>query len=555
MRLSLLVFFFLSPLNRHFFPQQTAFTSSRVFPAVRPAPTTRPLSILDTACSDFSSFCAAKAYSPPPLGKPDPFQPSLLRISLAHVLSAYPQFAGKLRLARSDDRGRPYQKRFGRIWVEYGKDSDPGVSFSCSQRDVPLETCMPKRLSEGVFDATNLHRAGVYPEAGDVLELRPTPTQGPAFAIRITRFGDGGTVLAFKISHTFADASTLNRFVADWSDAHRTLLSTGSIDSIGLPSRPFDPAALDSHAAGDLDASFPDPAIEVEYRRIPRTAFDMWASPERHPPGAVRSSSPAAEVDEQDKASGRDRGEPAPWATWDMAAPVLLRAVEVSAEDVQRIWRRAQLAPSNNGENGGAGSSSPALIQVTAHDALVGHFWRLSMKARNVPSDTLVSLTPAVGVRSRLSPPLPAETVGSPFVLLRSEADYSSLISPSTGPAVAASAIRRTINSATPSALSALLHHTAYDLDPIRIWPYFCGDIHTSMSSWIGAGSYAADFGSGTPLLAEGVLPPVDNMLLFEDVAGAKEGGGRWWQQGARVKLALREDVMGKVLADPELRG
>ncbi|GAA5833001.1 hypothetical protein JCM11251_006477 [Rhodosporidiobolus azoricus] len=534
--------------------QSTAISSFQVFPARPPAhPVIRPLSILDTSCSDFFSFSAAKVYSPSPPHAKDPFEPSLLRTSLAHILSAYPHFAGKVRLARPDDDGRPYQKRFGRVWIEYGKESDPGVALIFSEKKVPLETCLPKQLGEGLFDATSLNEADVYPETGSVVQVRPTPTEGPALAIRVTRFSDGGVVLAFQIVHTLADASTLNRFAADWGDVHRALLVSGSTEGIFLPSRPFDPEALDSHAAGDLDASFPDSRIEEEYRRIPRTAIDMWANPEQHPHGAVRSSAPVPELREQDEASGKERGKPAPWATWDMAAPVSLRAVDLSAGDLQRLWRRAQA--SSVGCEDGEASSSCDPVKLTAHDALVGHFWRLSMKARDLPPDTLVSLTPAVGVRTRLDPPLPTETLGSPFVLLRSEADYSSLTSPSTGPAVAASAIRRTINSATPSNLAALLHHAAHVLDPIRIWPYFCGDTHTSMSSWIGAGSYTADFGSGAPILAEGVLPAVDNMLLFEDAVGAASKAGKWHEKGVRVKLALREDVMEKVLADPELRG
>ncbi|GAA5894246.1 hypothetical protein JCM6882_007611 [Rhodosporidiobolus microsporus] len=527
--------------------QSNSSISSRVHPSVRPAtPIVRPLSILDTACCEYG-FAASKVYSPPPAGAPDPFLPDLLTASLAHILYAYPHFAGKLRLARPDDEGRPYQKRFGRVWVEYGKDSDPGVSLAFSERDVPLAACLPSKLAEGLFDASSLNDAGVYPQAGDVVELRPTPTEAPALAVRVTRFSDGGVVLAFKISHTLADASTLNRFVADWADVHRAFLVSGSTADVHLPSRPFDPETLDAHAAGDLNASFPDPAIEAQYRLLPRTTLDNWASPELHPPGAVKSAGPDPAIAQQDELRGKERGNPVPWSTWDRDAPVLLRAVDLSAEDVQRLWRRAQAS------SGGAGSSTP--LKVTAHDALVGHFWRLSMKARNLSPDTLVSLHPAVGIRSRLSPPLPSDLVGSAFTLLRSEAPYGTLVSPSTGPFVSAAAIRRTINTATPSSLSALLHHTAHLLDPIRFSWSFRGDTHMAMSSWIGAGSDDADFGSGAPLLAEGVLAAVDNMILFEDAPGARSDGGKWYEHGARVRLALKADVIEKVLADPELRG
>lgn len=532
----------------------------RVHP-LPPTPTTRPLSIIDTVCTDFG-FCACKLYAAPPAGTPNAFDRVLLAQSLAHVLSVYPHWAGRLRLARPDDSGRLYQRRFGRLWVDYGSHSDPGVQLSFISRNEPLTACLPRDLGSGISDSSMLDEAGLYPDVNEVISLRPTPTDAPAFAIRVTYFSCGGTAIGFRISHTLADAFSYNLFSQDWADVHRAFLAGEAPKSTPLPDRPFNPEALDAHAAGDLDAPAPDPAIEARYNLLPRTRLDMWANPYLHPPGMVKNSQPDAAVDALDAGTGRQRGQPPPWETWDVKAPVRVCSLDLTPEELQRIWRRAQDRSGNDGRNDAEkedlSNNSAAASRVSAHDALVGHFWRLSMRARDLPPNTPISITPAIGLRARLNPPLPSSFVGSAFILFASETDSTSIVSPSTGLAVAASALRSTIAAATPIALSAVLHHHAFDLDPTRFWPYFCGETHTSMSSWIGAGDYDADFGVGRPVRAEGSLGRVDNMLLFEDLPPVEGEEGRmkkWYERGVRVKLSLRDEVMEKVLADPELRG
>ncbi|GAA5896038.1 hypothetical protein JCM8208_007513 [Rhodotorula glutinis] len=508
-------------------------SAKRICPRAPSRPTSKALSILDSVCSAFFSFAAVKLY-PAVADQPDPFEPALVEASLAHVLSAYPHWAGRLRLAKPGDEGRPYQERFGRIWVEYGSSSDPGVLLSFAERDAPLAPLVPPSVEGETVDASSLERAGVYPDLSSVVALRPSPTDAPALAIQVLRFSCGGVAVGFRVSHSLADASTLNRFVADWADVHRAALAAdGSLGGVPVPHRPFEPERVDEHAMGDLDADDLDDAAEREYVKLPRTAFDLWADSAQHPDGMALTSDPDPSIDALDAALGRPRGSPPPWSTWHLDKPVSLRSLFLSPPTLSDIWAAA------GGREGG----------VSPHDALVGHFWRLSVRARDLAVGTEVRITPSVGVRARLDPPLSPDALGSNFVLLSSSAT-SDDVAGAGGEAVAARAIRSTIDSATSTALAALLSHEAHALDPVRVQPYFCGEEHTSMSSWIGAGAYDADFGSGMPTYAEGVLPAVDGMLLFEDVHGQ---GRKWMERGARVKLALRDEVMGKVLADPEL--
>ncbi|GAA5935405.1 hypothetical protein JCM3775_006264 [Rhodotorula graminis] len=508
----------------------------RIFPRAPSRSTSKPLSIIDSVCSAFFSFAAVKLY-PAVVDQPDPFKPALVEASLGHVLSAYPHWAGRLRLAKPDDPGRPYQKRFGRIFVEYGSPSDPGVLLAFAERDTPLAPLIPPLVEGETVDAASLERAGVYPELSSVVTLRPSPTDGAALAVQVLRFSCGGVAVGFRVSHSLADAGTLNRFVADWADVHRVALaSPGSLDGVPLPHRPFEPELLDEHAMGDLDADELDEATEREYAKLPRTALDLWAprpGSAPHPEGMALTSGPDPSIDAVDAALGRPRGSPLPWSTWHLDEPVSLRSLYLAPPTLERIWAAA------GGREGG----------VSAHDALVGHFWRLSVRARDLTAGTEARITPAVGLRARLDPPLSPDALGSNFVLLASSST-SDKVAGAGGEAVAARAIRSTIDSASPAALGALLSHEAHALDPVRVQPYFCGEEHTSMSSWIGAGAYGADFGSGAPTYAEGVLPSVDGMLLFEDVPGE---GRKWIERGARVKLALRNEVMDKVLSDPEL--
>ncbi|KAL5446541.1 hypothetical protein PMIN06_007713 [Paraphaeosphaeria minitans] len=123
-------------------PRVQVLSSTRLHPTHRPAsPTTIPLSVIDASVARFTPAGAVwylSAPSPGPgLGLPsttttttttttaDPLSQDLLKDSLAHTLSAYPHFAGQLRMTPYVP-GSPGRKRTnGELEVRYNFPGPP----------------------------------------------------------------------------------------------------------------------------------------------------------------------------------------------------------------------------------------------------------------------------------------------------------------------------------------------------------------------------------------------------------------------------------------------
>ena len=143
-------------------------------------------------CAAIPSYTCAKLYSAPrsdssQAAAVDPFDPALLESTLAHTLSAYPHWAGRIRFTGPNDGGRPYQRRSGRVWVDFGSPADdPGVALSFADCNERLESLVPS-LDEGKpCDSGVLERAGVYPPFPSVVMLRPTVVPGPVSYTHLT---------------------------------------------------------------------------------------------------------------------------------------------------------------------------------------------------------------------------------------------------------------------------------------------------------------------------------------------------------------------------------
>ncbi|KAI0708513.1 hypothetical protein C8Q76DRAFT_799767 [Earliella scabrosa] len=179
-------------------------------------------------------------------------------------------------------------------------------------------------------------------------------------------------------------------------------------------------------------------------------------------------------------------------------------------------------------------------LRLAAHRPRTGHGPR--------PGVTL-------GVRSRLSPPVPDASLGSPITLARVSLTGEEIVS-AESVAPAASAIRAAMSQFTPPSISALLHEMMHAVNPRRTWHAFLGRRHSIVTSWQNLDAYGVDFGGGAPpRYVDAVMPSMDGCIHVMEAGPAGAGsGGRWHAEPVCVSLHLAADVMDKLLKDPELR-
>jgi hypothetical protein len=121
--------------------------------------------------------------------------------------------------------------------------------------------------------------------------------------------------------------------------------------------------------------------------------------------------------------------------------------------------------------------------------------------------------------------------------------------------ATVASTIRSTLEIFTPSALGALLHDTAFEVSPQRLWRAFLGKKHILQTTWVGAGAGELDFiGEGGPKLRF-IKPEMggDGLVLVIEGLGGKKG--HWTANGVDVMVYLEKRAMERLLEDPGLWG
>jgi hypothetical protein len=187
-----------------------------------------------------------------------------------------------------------------------------------------------------------------------------------------------------------------------------------------------------------------------------------------------------------------------------------------------------------------------AVPGASALDAVLGAVWRAAVRARGL--EGRVAMHGCVGLRTRLG--LPDDFQGAPLINVSAGMDAAELLGDA---AAGARAIRAGIDTVTAESAAAVLHHMAQALDPAREWNVFVGSRNILSTSWLDMGAYAADFGFGPPTRVHPFMPPCDGIVV---VMEAKEAAGTHGARGGvSLRLLLREDVLARVLADPELVG
>ncbi|RDW86881.1 uncharacterized protein DSM5745_03523 [Aspergillus mulundensis] len=535
-------------------PEVNILKTTHIFPSRQSNQITVPLSILDAVVTNYAACAAVWFFDAPTSGNENGNLdwPSSLQQSLAATLSFFPHFAGTLSKIThvSDPNNYGYgdldhTKRYGRLHVTYGAETDPGVEFGTARSETRLDEIVPdpaKRKSAD-FRAWDLScPANVFLPDGNKVPFVGGTSSGSPVLIRITQLGCGGVAIGIRIAHPLADAQALSVFMKRWSFEHSILFGDGPSDSPSTsrpepPSPMFSTQLLDSRAAGDIDALSPDKTILANSRSLPSARHDWFypaseGDPDRNlPPGLTRSII-------------KSPGTPMPKEDWDPTIPVSHTKLHFTAEQTKKIWEAA-------------GGSE---VGVSRHDALVAHVWSAINRARGLGSDDRdVSLYYTFGLRKRLG--LPSSSMGSPILLTAirmpgKEASNARSLTPEKQNV--ATRIRGNIARYTEDALSARLHDLCFEVAPQRLWEAYLGYRHVIFTSWARLGLYEVSFGGlGRPRFVEPYMPLLDGLLcLMEGRPGSKTEYGNakhWCDDGVDVAVSITTEAMERLKKDPEL--
>jgi len=515
-----------------------------------------PLSLLDATTANFGLTSAIWLLERPSVSLPSDGLAAHLREALSTALEAYPQFCGYLKaiLGITDNDLPPettsfprYAKRYGRVYVQFGTGTDPGVEFieatSTTTVDSLYTAASTKRRPVwNRQDEATLTQFVPQTSIAHPLEPHEKDTNGlyrPIMAIQCTKLACGGFVLAAKIAHPLADITSLTQFVRDWADVSRAMLTQAPLPQL----KPiFEPLRLDACAAGDINANEADPSIMENALALPLHRYDWWAPPGK-PPAVFPHDLPPA-------------GKPMPWIEWDTKAPVEQYTIHFTYDQIDHLWQSA------NQNTAHTSSSDP---RISKHDALLAHVWSCIVRARGLQSDpNPIHCDLVLGTRPAFK--LPNSFVGSPTMMLNIKMSASDVATASDKAlSSVAHRIRSTLSSINnPQPLSSHLHSIAFEESPQRIWQAFLGRRHILVTTWARAGLYDIDFGCGSRIrYTDGVVPCVDGCVLVVDSAPSlpmdeetvdRVAAARGWTgHGVDVTFPLHREDMDRLLRDPLL--
>ncbi|KAI0396350.1 transferase [Xylariaceae sp. FL0594] len=521
-------------------------STRRVFPATPPKNTTSTkLSVVDATVARFAPCGAIWFFDgAQDLGATDPALFQRIEAALSQTLDDYPHYSGHLRWATSGDvvPGDANTRFTGRPIAVYGTSDDPGVELIIVQDERELASVVPsldeRATTKRVWIASDFPQADFLPGTTLAFSNLAEYVGLPGVAVQLTAFKCGAYAVGMKLTHCLSDAICLLQFVHRWAAHTRQLFGADTSTPPGsdaLAKPVFDPARLDEYARLSASATELDEARISNARSLPLHRFDWWATEAPGYPSWATASSDATKPPPEDlqKVTLSPSTHP-PWPTWNLAATVEHVQVRFSAGEVGRMKSAAQ-------------ETSPVQGQIVSRqDALLAHVWTLINRARLLQgSDAPVYLDITLGLRNRLSPPLPDHFVGSPILLAHVAQTGSTAATAKIG--AIASSIRATMSHFTPQAVSDYLYDAAHEVSPQRLWQGFLGTQHTLVTSWARARAYEVDF-RGTQQLAryvQGLMPKLDGLVQIMDLADTGDFD---------VSIALEKEAMHRFLSDPLLR-
>ncbi|KAI0861779.1 transferase [Xylaria cubensis] len=519
----------------------------RVFPANPPQNVTvTQLSIADATVARFSACGAIWFYDKTGrFNSNDTVFFNHLESALSETLNDYPHYAGQLQWATKQHvEGTNNPRYVGRPIITYGSPDDPGLELMIAEDNRELHTIVPslaeRSTSKRIWNASSLRQSEFLPSTKLAFSNLAEYMGLPGASAQLTSFKCGGFAVSLKLTHCLSDATCLLQFIHSWADRSRRLFdadstkttSTNNVRSTAL----FNPGMLDAHAGLDPRSTEPDAERIHRARSLPMHRYDWWAAGAPGYPSWATTSSNATKPppDELSHTQFSPSTDP-PWPTWDLGASVEHMQIRFSQAEVGKMKDAAM-------------NTLPSDLQgqtVSRQDALLAHLWILVNRARKLENlQDQVFMDISLGIRNRVSPPLPDSFVGSPLLLAYVTKTGADAATAAIG-AVAGS-IRRLLSQFTPQAVSDYLYDAAHEVSPQRLWQGFLGSRHVLATSWARSQAYEVDFcGTGLARYVQTQMPLMDGLLQLMDIAETGDFD---------VSLALKKDTMEHLLSDPMLR-
>ncbi|KAJ8516369.1 hypothetical protein ONZ45_g6325 [Pleurotus djamor] len=455
------------------------------------------------------------------------------------VLDSYPHWAGHL-FDTQTHTPTDHTLRYGRLFVEYGTETDPGVDYTVAANPREAASFLPK---------ADWRSSPVSPTPLAILSGPGSTTSSPvpSMSIQVTSFACGSVAIGVKMSHPLADARSLMLFMRHWACLYRCYVSGVLEDDVSFVRPFFEPSLLDAAASGNIDSPVVDESLIMQSRSFPGHRYDWLKSSEGCPsallPSTIIPEAFVTNVSEHMR-NDFDSGDPIPWDELDMNATIQHQLFHFTPAQLSRIYEATV-------------PTEPTPLKISYLDALLANLWFIVNRVRyGAPSDQPleVFLNQTLSLRGhRLSTSLPENFVGSPVLLARVSFNHT----PSTTPSTIAQNIRAVLSSCDSTYLGAKLYDKAMESSPPwRIWHGYVGKRNLLVSSWIGEGAYELDFGGkggdkNMPIYAEGVMPAMDGLIQLADVASEESvEGGRWYHKGVDVSMHLPKDIMEQVITD-----
>ncbi|KAL5049229.1 hypothetical protein BDW71DRAFT_195677 [Aspergillus fruticulosus] len=263
-------------------PEINPLKTAHIFPSQKPTKTTVP-----SPSSMHLVFDAPCGGNEDELWQLD--WPSGLQQSLAVTRSSFPPNYGY--------GGTDRTKRYGRLHITFGTDTDPGFEFSTARCGTALDEIVPdpaQRKSPNSRDWNLSCSANVFLPAGKKVSFIGGPSSSSPILIQVTQFGCGGVAVGIRIAHPLADVQTLGVFMKRWSFEHSILFLSESTVLEGVSTPETEPLT-----AGDINALSPDETILTKSYALPSpaaTADEKWEAVGRSDLGVSRHDAIVAHV-------------------------------------------------------------------------------------------------------------------------------------------------------------------------------------------------------------------------------------------------------------------